>query len=376
MAIYPYNNCKVWWMDFIFDGYRVRESTKSRNKKLAQEIERKRRSELESGRMGLKKRGRPRLFTLASEDYLETKKPVLSERSFIIERSNLKHLLPTFGARLISDIDAADIDGYQKARLRDGAAAKTINLEIGTLRALLLRNRLWEPIRQDVRMLKVEDTPGKALTAEEEDALLEACRQSRSRGLYPSVVLALNTGMRSAELRWLQWKQIDLRAGSIRVGRSKTAAGAGRTIPLNRRALEALKDWAARFEDREPEHYVFPSEKYGQNGVPYAINAAKPMGTLKEGWEIARKRSSIQCRFHDLRHTACTRLLEGGVPFAILAQIMGWSASATITMAKRYGHIGDSSLRRAMSVLDFLDRRETMTEKSPELAVVAGTRSA
>jgi integrase len=376
MSVFRFKNSKVWWMDFIFDGYRVRESTKSRNKKLAEDIERKRHSELESGRMGLKKRGRPRLFTLASEDYLQAKQPVLSERAFIIERSNLKHLLPAFGNRLVSDIDAADIDGYQKVRLHEGAAAKTINLEVGTLRAILLRNRLWEPIRQDVRMLKVEDTPGKALTNEEEEQLLAACRESRSRGLYPSVVLALNTGMRSAELRWMQWKQIDLRAASIRVGRSKTAAGAGRTIPLNRRALEALKDWAARFEDREPEHYVFPSEKYGQNGVPYAINPAKPMGTLKEGWEIARKRSGIQCRFHNLRHTACTRLLEGGVPFAILAQIMGWSASATITMAKRYGHIGDSSLRRAMSVLDFLDRRETMTEKSPELTVMAGTRSA
>jgi integrase len=196
-----------------------------------------------------------------SEDYLQAKQPVLSERGFIIERSNLKHLLSAFGSRLVSDIDAADIDVYQKARLREGAAAKTINLEIGTLRAILLRNRLWEPIRQDVRMLKVEDTPGKALTNEEEEQLLAACLESRSRGLYPSVVLALNTGMRSADLRWLQWKQIDLRAGSIRVGRSKTAAGAGRTIPLNRRALEALKDWAARFEDREPEHYVFPSEQ-------------------------------------------------------------------------------------------------------------------
>jgi hypothetical protein len=47
---------------------------------------------------------------------------------------------------------------------------------------------------------------------------------------------------------------------------------------------------------------------------------------------------------------------------------MGWSVSATITMAKRYRHIGDSSSRRAMSVLDFLDRPETMTEKSSELA--------
>jgi integrase len=376
MAIYRYKNSKVWWMDFIFDGYRVRESTKSRNKKLAEDIERKRRSELESGRMGLKKRGRPRLFTLASEDYIERKRAVLSERSFIIERSNLKHLLPAFGARLISDIDAADIDGYQKARLREGAAAKTINLEIGTLRAVLVRNRLWEPIRHDIRMLKVDDTPGKALTAEEEDALLEACRESRSRGLYPSVVLALNTGMRSAELRHLQWKQLDLHGGSIRVGRSKTAAGAGRAIPLNRRALETLREWAAQFDACEPAHFVFPSEKYGHNGVPYAIDASKPMGSLKEGWEVARKRARVACRFHDLRHTACTRLLEGGVPFAILAQIMGWSASATITMAKRYGHIGDSSLRRAMSVLDFLDKRETMTEKSPELTVVAGTRSA
>jgi hypothetical protein len=156
------------------DGVRIRESTKSRNKKLAEDIERTRRSELESGRMGLKKRGRPRLFTLASEDYQQAKQPVLSERALIIERSNLKHLLPTFGSRLVSDIDAADTDVYQKARLREGAAAKTINLEVGTLRAILLRNRLWEPIRQDVRMLKVEDTPGKALTNEEEEQLLAA----------------------------------------------------------------------------------------------------------------------------------------------------------------------------------------------------------
>jgi hypothetical protein len=116
MSLYRYKNTKVWWMDFIFDGYRVRESTKSRNKKLAEEIERKRRIELESGRMGIKKRGRPRLFTLASEDYLKAKQPVLSERGFIIERSNLKHLLPAFGIRLVSDIDAAEIDAYQKAR--------------------------------------------------------------------------------------------------------------------------------------------------------------------------------------------------------------------------------------------------------------------
>jgi hypothetical protein len=52
-------------------------------------------------------------------------------------------------------------------------------------------------------MLKVDDTPGKALTNKEEEQLLATCLENRSRGLYPSVVLALNTGMRSVELRWL-----------------------------------------------------------------------------------------------------------------------------------------------------------------------------
>jgi integrase len=145
---------------------------------------------------------------------------------------------------------------------------------------------------------------------------------------------------------------VDLAAKMLRVGRNKTAAGVGWMIPLNARATVILRDWVANFPSRGPEDYVFPSERYGQNGSPYAIDPSKPMGSVKEGWEAARKRSKIQCRFHDLRHTACTRLLEGGVPFALLAQIMGWSASSTVKMAKRYGHIEDSSLRQAMALLD------------------------
>ena len=41
------------------------------------------------------------------------------------------------------------------------------------------------------------------------------------------------------------------------------AARTGRTIPLNARVFAVLEMWAAHFHDRQPEHYVFPSEKYG-----------------------------------------------------------------------------------------------------------------
>jgi hypothetical protein len=93
---------------------------------------------------------------------------------------------------------------------------------------------------------------------------------------------------------------------------------------------------------------VFPNEKYGLAGNDrkpafYATDPSKPMGDWKEAWEGVRERAQVKCRFHDLRHTACTRMLEAGVPFSVIATIMGWSPSTTIRMAKRYGHIGCGS---------------------------------
>jgi integrase len=62
--------------------------------------------------------------------------------------------------------------------------------------------------------------------------------------------------------------------------------------------------------------------------------------------------TGVKCRFHDLRHTTITRLLERGQAFAVVAEIMGWSAGTAVRMAKRYGHIGPSAKRVAMAALD------------------------
>ena len=141
------------------------------------------------------------------------------------------------------------------------------------------------------------------------------------------------------------------------VGKSKTAEGAGRSVPLNARALKALTAWAQEFANRKPSHYVFPSEKVGvatDDRIPsvFDTNPGKPIGSWKVAWTTVRLHASVSCRFHDLRHTTVTRLLERGVPFAVVATIMGWSAATSVRMSKRYGHIGQSPQRAAMALLD------------------------
>jgi integrase len=424
MSVYrPTKDSKVWWYDFIFEGQRVRESAKTRSKTVAKDAERVRRRELEESYNGIKRRDRAKLFSIAGEEWLDLKKLTLAPSSHRIERDNLKHLRPHFEKRLIAEIQGKDVGRYQQDRLAEGASPKTVNLEVGTLRAILRRHRVWAGIQQDVRMLATNDDIGHALTAIEEPALLTACLASRSRSLYPAVMLALNTGMRYSEIRLLQWRQVDFIHKFVTVGKSKTPTGTGRVVPLNSRITSVLEMWAANFPGRQPHHFLFPYERCGARGeedsfgftagvVFYGTDPTRPIGDWKEAWEKAKeraavilregsdqaeelpitnkvttkavtssrkttkgkgqeKRESLACRFHDLRHTAVTRLLEGGVAYPVVASMMGWSAATAIRMAKRYGHIGSQALRDAANILG---QTKIVLELPQEVTKVVGER--
>ena len=356
-----YRRGETWWYKFKFAGQLIRESAKTSSKTVAKSAERTRRRELEEGFNGINKPMRAQLFSAAAESWLESKKAHLSPRSVTIEQLNLKHLKPFFGGMLICDFRGDDVAAYQLARLRDEAAPKTINLEVGTLRAILRRNRLWANIQPDVQMLRAREYVGRALTESEETALLTECRKSRSQSLYVAVEVALGTCMRYSEIRLMHWNEIDFGRGELRVGKSKTEHGEGRVIPLSQRVRIVLQFWADRFLQRKPSDFVFPLERYGGKGkddefgfcgsVAYGRDPSRPVGDWKEGWEAAKKRAGVTCRFHDLRHTGCTRMLEAGVPFSVVSEIMGWSASTAVRMAKRYGHIGQSARRDAVDKL-------------------------
>jgi integrase len=53
-------------------------------------------------------------------------------------------------------------------------------------------------------------------------------------------------------------------------------------------------------------------------------------------------------RFHDLRHTAVSRMIAARVPLPIIAKIVGWSAGTMAKMAARHGHFSMDELRGAV----------------------------
>jgi adenine-specific DNA-methyltransferase len=99
-----------------------------------------------------------------------------------------------------------------------------------------------------------------------------------------------------------------------------------------------------------------PDKNKARVSGPFTVEAVPdstaPIGDWKEAWEAAKERAKVACRFHDLRHTACTRTLESGTPLSVVATLMGWSPSTTVRMSRRHGHIGQAAQREAVKALE------------------------
>jgi len=358
-------------MDFWFHGQRIYESTQATNKALAQRIERNRRTALEEGRAGVKKSTGPKFFKETSKLWLDMKEPTWEPNSHRIETTNLEKLLPVFGKTFVTEITPESIAAYQKDRLAKGAANKTVNLEIGTLRAVLIYCGQWARVQGSmkspkVKMMKIREDFGRALTLQEEQKLAAECGRSRSRSLVVIFLLALYTGARFGVVRKLQWKNVDFKGRCLRWSKDKTASGDHRIIPLAQRTLDSLRMWSDNFPHREPDHYVFPTEKYGGGGhlfgaegnqvegIIYGTDPTKPIGSVKTAWVKAQTRARVMCRIHDLRHTAVTRMLIAGISLRQIGQIVGWSPSQEILMSRRYSHFTTAQHRLAVESIDLI----------------------
>lgn len=334
-----YRRGKVWWMTIIYDGGRVRRSTGTADRRLAQAILAKLQVQIIEGRFFETREEKQRTFGEMVQRYLQEVSVTKAPGSTLRDRQCADHLLPCFGDKLVYQVSSKLLGEYKVKRRADGAAPATINKELGMVRHLFnVAIREWEWCRENpmhrVSMEPVHNARDRWLTADEEGRLLSVSPS----WLQELITFALNTGMRRGEILGLKWQDVDLARGVLVVMKSKNKEH--RTIPLNARVFELLVEKQSRRV--KSQDLVFTTSS----------DTMRDERNLTRGFYVALEKSGVEnLTFHDLRHTFATRLVHAGVDLYKVQRLLGHKSPV---MTQRYAHHSPESLRDGVAVLDRL----------------------
>ena len=216
-----------------------------------------------------------------------------------------------YGAYSLANFKA-DVINEGKRTLMRGRTGATVNRYLAALGMAMKtahRELHWISINPMKGITRCKESKHREAAIEVTDLrkILDACKESRSRALYPIVTVAASTGARSTEIRSLTWAQVDLKQGILKLEDTKNEDR--RTLYLFGESLTALKDWAKVRDLRSP--YVFSNGKGGYLDV-------------REAWKSAVAKAGFPgMRFHDLRHVAAAFLDEAGCTPAQIARVLG-----------------------------------------------------
>jgi integrase len=260
----------------------------------------------------------------------------------------LKPLLPFFADIPIGQITKGLARDYRLQRHEERKLTDTtINRDLECLRHILY----WavdEQILQanPLSRLRLEREPRKrrsVMSVEEEKQLLA----SASKHLRQIAILALDTGMRRGELLAQRWEDVDFARDLLFVTHSKTPEGEAREVPFTKRVKGLLQ------QNKQTSGLIFTFKKH-------------PIHSIKTAWATALRKSEIRrYRFHDLRHTFNTRLMEAGVIQEIRKALMGHSSGEDVNSI--YTHVELPAKREAIRKLELWiaqQRRTANKEKN------------
>lgn len=362
-----YKRGKTWWIDYYYQGERVRERV-GPNKQTAEDALDARKGEIAQGRFNLQAARPSPLLEDFAKEYLEWAR--LHHRTADnTEASRLRILLAHFPGKRLRDLTPWLIEGYKHERARalrthptrrgkvkpqaterprQPIRPATVNRELAVLSSLLTKAVEWGKLAEHpmkggkVRRLPQHNLKERILTPEEETRLLKASGPE----LQDLISLALDTGMRLGELVGLTPAGVDLARAEVRLQHTKNRKE--RRIPLTARAVGILTD---RARGRAPDAPYFPPRP-----------GKRPWRLASAFGRACTKAEITGLRFHDLRHTFATRLVQAGVDLVTVRELLG---HGDLRMTSRYTHASRQSCRQAIAALEreASDSHKTVTTR-------------
>ncbi|MDA0857050.1 MAG: site-specific integrase [Proteobacteria bacterium] len=248
--------------------------------------------------------------------------------------------------QVVRDLTILQLEEYAVRRLQESSptkrgqtiAPKTVKEELNLLRNILNRALRYEFISKipvsRYPVIKIDNIRKRVFSEVEYQLLLEVC----PLWLRRIVIMARGTGMRQGEILKLQWSDVDLKTGFVRLNASMTKTDEARLVRLLPEVIAMLNDTPRALHTQQ----VFLS----------ATNKPIPYWTtyVQKTWKQSLEKAGIEgACFHDLRHDFVTRAMRNG--------------NASHVVMKQVGHKSDSMLRR-YQLIDEKDLLELRMDSS------------
>ena len=346
-----YQRGNVWWIYFSEHGRQRHESSRSKVKRVAELLLKRREGKIATG-------GASGIM-IDKVRWDDLYKDFLDEQSRNKRKSEWRakisadHLKDFFEGYKVMDITTSKINDYIKRRFdEDKASPATINRELSALRKMFTLGKNHTPP-------KVGDVP--KITMLEEHNIRKGffehqeflnLRAKLPKHLYGPVTIGYYYGLRRAEICGLTWDNIDRKAGIIRLEAEDTKTDEPRTIYLNNECRTIIQaQWEARKSLKKILPYVFPNE----SGKGSIVDFRKSWATACEAIGLKGK------LFHDLRRTAVRNMIRAGVPQVVAMAISG---HRTTSVFNRYNIVNDDDLKKAsMAITAHLDAQPRDSQK-------------
>ena len=356
-----------WWVFIAHNGKRT--SRKVGSEKAALEVARKIEAKLTLGEAFLQEK-KPAVPTLEQyyerfkRSYLETAVKESTRQSYA--PSFKVHILPAFGGKRLNEISRGMMKDFVGLLVKKELARPTIWTITKELCAMLnharedglIQDNPAEKLGKFYKQAHVVHEEIQPLTKEEVPLFLEALLE-RAPQHFALFLAAIHTGLRSGELAGLQWGDIDFTGKFLTVRRNVVRGtittpktGKIHRVDLSDALLKALREHRRyqreeRFQkgSNEALQWVFSNQK----GNPPDMQNIKNRHFHK----CLEKAGLRRIRFHDLRHTFASLLIQNGESLTYVKEQLGHSSiKMTVDV---YGHLVPGANREAMNRLPSLE---------------------
>ncbi|MGG4449594.1 site-specific integrase [Brevibacillus porteri] len=287
-------------------------------------------------------------------------------------------IIPEFGHMKLDQIKPMHILSFIRKLENDGTRqdGKSGRLSTGTIEYIyrVLKNVFnratdWQVIKSNpmeaIKKPKVEHAE-MSVYDEWESQLLFAALEKESLMWRVMITIALTTGLRRGELLGLEWKNVDLNEFTIDVRQSLTyvkdigyivkepkTKNSKRIVSIPESLIPDLK--ALKLESSKDRMKSAELWEDGEYFFVFSSDFGKPLypSSVKTWWSRFTKRHNLKyIRFHDLRHTSATLLINKGVHAKIISERLGHAN--ILTTMNVYGHALRSADKEAAKHFDSL----------------------